>query len=799
MITRLSKLVVLAVLAATLTGCAAAMTYRKGYDAAQRHDWDAAVGYYRQAVQDDPDKPEYRIALERAMVEAALIHASAGKQFEAKGELDAALREFRRASEYEPANRQLAARVADLDRTIRERIEASRPRSRIADMRDKARRLSPDPVLNPASRDPLNIKFTSASVRDILNFLGSSSGINVTFTGDYRDPTAYTVQLDGVTLEQALQQVLSANALFYKILNERTILVVPDNVQNRAKYEEQVIRTFYLSHADAQEMVQLLNVIGRVQGSPIVPAFVANKNQNSVTIRATAPLVAIMERIIESNDRPRAEVIVDVQILEVNRSRAKQFGLDLSNYSVTGIFSPEKAPTTATDGSVTTSPFNLNTISAGISAADFYLAVPTAVVRFLESDSQTKLVAKPQLRGREGEEIKLNLGDKFPVPSTTFGSLGGAGSVATQPISSFTYEPVGIIVNMTPRVTFEGDVVLKLVIESSTLGQDVNIAGQNLPSFGSRKVETTIRLRDGESTLLAGLLREDERRTLTGFPGLMRLPVFRQLFTNNDLSSGQTDIVILLTPRIVRTHELTQEDVNPVYIGSQQNLGLTGPPPLIAAPAAGEEQPAAPPPQGATGQLTPMPREGTLAQPGILPERPTPSAAPPPPPAETAQPPLLQPEPAPTTPPAEAGVDPGAATAVRLLVTPPGPELLMGGGPYTVPVSVSNVPRVSTLSVTITYNPALVRVRSVQEGSFMRQGGVKASFSQQIDPVAGRVDITVVRGQDVVGASGTGLLAALLVEPVSAGSTSFGSAGTATAPGGAPITVTSTPVAVTVK
>jgi general secretion pathway protein D len=501
-----------------------------------------------------------------------------------------------------------------------------------------------------------------------------------------------------------------------------------------------------------------------------------------------------MERIIESNDRPRAEVIVDVQILEVNRSRAKQFGLELSNYSVTGIFSPEKAPTTDDDGNVSTQPFNLNTISAGISAADFYLAVPTAVVRFLETDSQTKLVAKPQLRGREGEEIKLNLGDRFPVPSTTFGSLGGAGSVATQPISSFNYEPVGIIVNMTPRVTFDGDIVLKLTVESSTLGQDVNIAGQNLPSFGSRKVETTLRLRDGESTLLAGLLREDERRTLTGFPGLMRLPIFRQLFTSNDLSKGQTDIVMLLTPRIVRTHELTQEDVNPVYIGSQQNLGLTGPPPLIASPAAGEE-PAAPAPPGVTGQPTPMPREGTLPQPGIIPERPAPAPTPPP----QGDTPLLQPEPSPTTPAPEAVVDPAAASAVRLVVTPPGPELTMGGGPYTVPVSVSNVPRVSTLSVTITYNPALVRVRSVQEGSFMRQGGVTASFSQQIDPVAGRVDITVVRSQDVVGASGTGLLAALVVEPVAPGSTSFATAGTASAPGGAPITVTSTPVAVTVK
>jgi hypothetical protein len=162
-------------------------------------------------------------------------------------------------------------------------------------------------------------------------------------------------------------------------------------------------------------------------------------------------------------------------------------------------------------------------------------------------------------------------------------------------------------------------------------------------------------------------------------------------------------------------------------------------------------------------------------------------------------PPLLQPEPAPTAPQAPAPDAAAAASAVRLLVTPPGPEMRVGGGPYTVPISVSNVPRVSTLSLTVTYNPALIRVRAVQEGSFMRQGGVTAAFSQQIEPVAGRVDITVVRSQDVVGASGTGLVAALIVEPVAAGSTSFGTAGTATAPGGAPVAVVTTPVAVTVR
>ncbi len=803
----LLRLAALALVAATLSGCTAAISYRKGYQAAQRADWDAAVAHYRAAVQEDPDKPEFRIALERAMLQAALLHASAGKDFEAKGQLDAALRRYKRASEYDPANRQFAAKAAELDRKILDAIEASRPRSKIDEMRERARRITPEPVLNPASREPLDLQFTG-SVRDLLKFVADSTGINITFTSDYRDPPQYSVKLTGVTLEEALQQVLSANALFYKVINDRTVLVIPDTAQNRARYEEQVIRTFYLSHADPTELVQLLNTIMRVPGVPLVPAFVPNKTQNSVTIRASAPLVAIAERLIQANDRPRAEILLDVQILEVNRTRAKQFGLDLGNYSITGIFSPEVAPTTSSgDNGSTTNvpPFNLNTISRGISAADFYATVPTAVIRFLETDSQTKLMAKPQLRGQEGQKITLNLGDDFPVPSTTFGSLGGAGSVATQPISSFNYRPVGIIVTVTPRVTFDGDIIMELTVESSTLGQDVNIAGQNLPSFGSRKVETKIRLRDGESTLLAGLLREDERRSLTGFPGLMHLPVFKQLFTSNDLSKGQTDIVFLLTPRIVRGHELTQQDLNPVYIGSQQHLGLSGPPPLIAPPAGQEpaEAPTAPAPQGGVvGQPTPAPATGTLPSPGIVPPPtavPPPGVPPPPPPPPGAAEAQPQERTAPAEAPPTANQPATVAGGLQLVLTPPGTEFRMGGGPYTVPISVTNAPRTSTVTVTLTFNPAVLKVRSVQEGSFMRQGGLTAQFTQQIDPAAGRVDMTISRDADVVGASGSGLVAAVLFDPVAPGATSVAISGSATGPGGSALAVQASPASVTVK
>ena len=421
---------------------------------------------------------------------------------------------------------------------------------------------------------------------------------------------------------------MAANQLWYKVVNERTIIVIPDNTQKRQQYEEQVIRTFYISHADPQELTQLLDTITRVQGIPVTPTIAVNKAANTITIRATKGVAEIIERIVEANDKPRAEIIIDVEILEVNRSRAKTFGLNLSQYAVGTIFSPEVSPTggsatgggTGTGGSVggtgtavAVPPFNLNTITQGISTADFYLTVPQAVVRFLASDSQTRLVAKPQLRGTEGAKLTLNLGDEIPVPSTVFTPFA-AGGAAANPLTSFSYRPVGINIEMTPRVSYEGDIMLEIQIESSTLGGNIDVAGQSLPTFGSRKVTTKLRLREGESHLLAGLLREEERKSLRGFPGIMNLPILKQLLSSNDTSIAQTDVVMLLTPRIVRTHELTEQDLAPIYIGSQSNIGLTGPPQLIAQPPEPEPAPVVPP---AEAPVAAPPASGSVPRPGM--------------------------------------------------------------------------------------------------------------------------------------------------------------------------------------
>jgi general secretion pathway protein D len=799
--------IVIVMLAVMLTACGASRAFSRGERAARAGDWDAAVEYFRTAAQENPDRGEYKIALERATFVAASMHTDRARKAEEEGRTEDALREYRRAAELDPSNRQVATKAADLERTIRERIEATRPQPEIDRLREQARRLSPEPVLSPTQ--PLGpVRFNNASIRDVLTFMGEQTGINVTFDRDFPD-RQISINLEGVTLEQALQQIMLTNQLFYKVLNERTIVVAQDTTQKRNQYEEQVVRTFFLSHTDATEMATILNVM-RVAGMAIQPQIVPNKTTNTIIVRASASVMAIIERLVEANDKPRAEIVIDVEILEVSRERVKQYGLNLSQYQIGAVFSPETTP------SDDTPPFNLNTISRGISAADFYMTVPAMIIKFLESDSSTKILAKPQLRGSEGQKMTLNLGEEVPVPSTTFTPLA-TGGAAANPLTSYGYRAIGIIVDVTPRVTYSGDIILDLSLENSARGQDSIIAGQALPAFNSRKAITRLRLRDGESNLLAGLLREDERRSLTGFPGILRMPILQQLFAANDNTIRQTDIVMLLTPRIVRSHELTARDLGNIYIGTQQNMALGGPPPVIAPPPEPEPPPAAgqppvpqlqiPPGSSPIPGLTSLPPAPATPPPATAPTPvpiPTPAqppgqvAAPGTPPVPVPQPTPAEPtptpaQPAPTAPPTTA---PPATARVTLSLPA---TMQVGSGPYTVPVSITGASRLTTLTTSITYNPAVLRVRSVQEGSFMRQGGINAAFTQQVDPASGRIDIVITRPGDQVGATGAGLLAAVLFEPVAAGTATLNVSGVGTIIDGGSAPLAFAPATVTVK
>jgi general secretion pathway protein D len=851
----------LVLVAAFAAGCAAGHAFSKAEQAARVNDWDTAVVYYQQAVEANPKEATYTIALDRARLAASRVHLDKAVSLEDKGDIEGAIAEYRRTVDYDPTNRRAGGKVTDLEKVLRDRAEAARPKPQIEQMKERAKQVAAAPPLNPSSRQPLVFKFAAGiSIKQILDFLAQASGINVMFENTYTETvTKSAIDLDGVTLEQALTLVLTSNNLFYKVLNSKTILVIPDNPQMRQRYEDQVIRTFYLSHSDSTEMLTILNGILVSQGLQASrPQIQPNKGANSITIRGSASMVAIAERVIENNDKPRAEVVIDVEILEVNRTRIKQYGLNLSNYAIGLQFSPEAPPgqlttpaapgsTPATGSTVAnTGQFNLNSIVHGINTSDFYLTVPSAVIKFLESDSKTKLVAKPSLRGAEGTKLTANLGDEIPVPSTTFQPLISGGT-AINPMTSFSYRPVGVNVAVTPRVTYDGDVILELEVESSTKGSDVIVAGQALPSFGSRKVATKMRLRDGESNLLAGLLRDDERKSLSGFPGGIHVPVVKQLFSANDEQISQTDIVMLLTPHIIRTQALTERNLEEIYIGTASNPALGGTPPLIGGtgePQSGgapqlqpvpEAQPAAaPPPQappistvpyGAPGSAPvggapvgrPTPQGTPVVPPGSSPIPGTVMMPPPPPPAAPVQQAPVQqaplpPQPAaavpPATPPSAAPAPTGqagaaAATApatppAQVTITTPGPDWRVGQGPYTVTLSALNMARVTTITLTVTYNPSALKLRSLQEGSFMRTGVPATAFAHQDDNAAGRVDLTISRSGDVIGASGAGTLAALVFDAAAAGTVNFRVSGVASGPGGS-IPLQFTPATVTVR
>ncbi|HMB78834.1 MAG TPA: FecR domain-containing protein, partial [Vicinamibacterales bacterium] len=299
-------------------GCAAGAAFRKGESSMRAGALDEAVAEYRKAAQAAPNNATYRIALQRAMQTASRAHLDKAREFEKQDQLEAALNEYKSSSEYDPSNRTASSKIVELDRTIRDRIEAARPKPAIQGMRERARAASAEPILNPASREPLNLTFNNVSLRDIMNVIGSAHGISVSFDREFADRAA-TVKLEGVALEQALSQIMTMNQLSYKVLGERSIFVFQDTPPKHAQYDDQVIRTFYLSHSDMTEVMQILSTIIRLPGIAVQPAIAGNKTANTITVRGTTSVVGILEKIIEQNDKPRAEVVIDVEILEVDR------------------------------------------------------------------------------------------------------------------------------------------------------------------------------------------------------------------------------------------------------------------------------------------------------------------------------------------------------------------------------------------------------------------------------------------------------------------------------------------------
>ena len=600
-----SRLAAFLALTIALTGCATTGSLRSGQRAEEGQDYDRAVAEYTAALKRHPNDRTLHLVLQRAKLRAAQDHVLRARRLEATGKLDEALVEYQIAADLNPANGDVDDALRNIRTQLRTKVVVAREgKTQLQTLIDQSQNLPPPGLDLPADvRLPSSLVFRDASVRDVYTVIARFANVNIVFDPTFRDDRI-TIDLSNVTLDQALGAVSAATRNFYKVTAQRTIAVIPDTATKRREYEEEVVRTFYLSNADLKETIDLLRIV--VDARRIAPLTATN----ALTIKDTPERVSAAGRIIQAIDKARPEVVIDVELLEVNRTRLLEYGLQLASPGSAGV----NGAADANRDKLTLE--NLRNLSQ----TDIILTnLPALYYRLLKSDANTRTLANPQLRTSEGVAAQARFGEQVPVPVTTFAPIA-TGGVQQQPITSFQYQNIGVNIDITPRTHHDDDVSLALKVVVTSLS-GTGFGG--LPTFGNREITTSIRLRDGETNLLAGLIRDDERTVLEGIPGLSDLPVVGRLFAHNRKETQQTDVVLTLTPHIIRILDLSEDDLRPFRVSSDANAPLidlpiiqTPPvtvPPAPAPPVPGAPQPA--PPAQSPGQ-PPQPAQpipGTLA------------------------------------------------------------------------------------------------------------------------------------------------------------------------------------------
>jgi len=585
-----------------LLGCASSAAFRDGQKAERVQDWDRAVLDYSRALQANPGNAEIVAALGRARLRASTEHGNMGRRLAGRGLYKDALDEYQLALDLNPQAVHLRQEMESLEA----RREARRQAASIEDLKIRARESSlPGLDLGPDADEPLGLVFRGASLREAYLALARAVGVNVVFDPGFQD-RPLDLDLKDVPFEQALSALNSAGHTFHRVTDSRILTVIPDTQAKRREYEQQVIKTLFLSNADLKETIDLLRVVLGARRIAPLPGV------NALTINDTPDKVAAAERIVQIVDKRRAEVVVEIEILEINRSRLKEYGIYLtSGLDAQGIegIAAGILPDPSETFSPSDNPYDAsNLVVTGL---------PGAVVRLLQTDSSTRLLANPQLRVSDGQTAQASFGDQVPVPVTIFASIA-TGGIAQQPITSFEYKNVGVNIDITPRVHHNGEVTIELKLDISAVGPD---GFQGLPTFNNRQVVSTLRLADGETNLLAGLILDNERYGLTGIPGVADIPFIGRLFARNQEEAAQTDIVMTLTPHVLRRPEITEADLRGFLVGGDASPLLFDAPPKPASTAIGPTRgtPPAPPAESPAPRILP-----------IRPPQPVPPPSPPP-------------------------------------------------------------------------------------------------------------------------------------------------------------------------
>lgn len=763
---------------------------RQGQLAESKQDYDTALELYEQAVAEDPQDAGYKMAAYRARFQASQQHLARGRKLLEEGKLQEAAAAFQRAYAIDPSSTlaadELRKTLALIERQRRAGEEGEgRAKTPVEEAREKIDKLiesiQPAPELKPISHRVSSLKMNNQPMQVLFETLGKLAGINVIFDPEMQPPTRrFTVDLANVSLEEALEHLAVLTKSFWKPLSANTIFVTQENPTKRRDYEDFVVRVFYIRNVTSpQELQEIGNVLRSLADIRRVFPY---PSQNAILVRGTVDQVRLAEKLVQDMDKPRAEVVVDVVVLSANRTRTRDLAATFVSGGANGLtlpitFSPRsglQVPGAAQQdnnggGQTPAAPAVRLSNIANIGSRDFVVTLPNIFLQALMSDRDTRVLQAPQIRTADGVKSSLKIGDRFPYATGSF--QPGIGAVGVSPLVStqFQFADVGVNVDVTPKVHGADEVSMQIDIDISSVRDTIDIGGLQQPIIGQSRLSHAVRLREGEVTLLGGLIQDTDSRTRSGTAGLASIPLLRHLFSGQSVSRAQSELLIALVPHIVRYPEIGPENIKAVAAGTDTVLKLTyaraeeEPVPAEAAEAkpAEEPKPLAPakPPIPVPGMpgAAPQTPAGTPEVP--KPEK-TPPTAPPPPPVEP------KPE---AAPPKETATPPEAA-ATRVVFVPPAVETQVNG---TVVATLQLEAGIDVFTVPIQFrwDPRILRLNDITRGGLFAAGGQQPIFTRNIRNEDGEASVMLSRLPGTQGVSGNGALVVLRFQAVGSGET----------------------------
>ena len=593
--------------------------WKEGRAAEDRREYDKALDLYEKALNEEPSDAGYLLSVRRVRFQAGQAHADKGKKLRAQGQLEEALAEYQKAFATDPAS---SIAEQEIRRTIqmieREKKRAAEPGQAEAkpeergltpaqqarkDAEEHIASAMPPPELKPITPQISTLKMNNQPVKVLFETVGKLAGVNIVFDPDYQAPAGknFSVDLVNVTLDDALDYVGVITKCFWKPLSSNTVFVTNDNVTKRRDYEDHVVKVFYLQNVTTVQELQ--EIATNVRSVTDIRRLFTYNSQNAIVVRATADQVALAEKLIQDLDKPKSEVIIDIIVMEANRSRSRSLAASLANGATPGVvmpisFTPRNpvlsgTTTTSTDTTSTSSTSTTSTNSAislaqigRITSNDFSLSLPGAFLQALMSDRSTRVLQSPQLRAADGAKATLKIGDRYPYATGSFGSGMGAVGVGISPLVStqFQFAEVGVNADVTPRIHGSNEVSLHVELEISSVRDNIDVGGLKQPVIGQRRVIHDLRVREGEISVLGGLMQGQDLKTLTGFPGLANVPILKRLFSSENVEKNTSELLVVLIPHIIRSSEVSEVNLRGIAAGNDQTVKLNFAPRRQAPP-----------------------------------------------------------------------------------------------------------------------------------------------------------------------------------------------------------------------